>query len=270
LSLRRDLDRLVRAYGPDSLPGDPLSRVRRYADPRDREVAGLVASGLAFGSAVRACRSADAVLGALGSRPADRLRRGRAPALNGFRHRWVAGADVERMLRVVGQVLAEHGSVEAFYLAGGARGVRAGLTSFSRRVKARAAAFGPTTRGFRYLFPEPEGGSAAKRLCLFLRWMVRPDDGLDLGVWSGVSPADLIVPLDTHVLRIARYVGLTDRRTASWTTAEEITAALRRLRPDDPVRYDYALARLGISRDCVHRRDPPRCGRCPLDGLCRL
>jgi uncharacterized protein (TIGR02757 family) len=100
--------------------------------------------------------------------------------------------------------------------------------------------------------------------------MARPADGLDLGLWTAVTPRELVIPLDTHVLRISRYVGLTTRRTATWATAREITDALARLCPEDPVRYDFAIAQLGISRGCLHRRVPDRCSTCPLDPICGL
>jgi uncharacterized protein (TIGR02757 family) len=158
--------------------------------------------------------------------------------------------------------------VEAFFAAGAGRDAGESITSFSRRAKGIAARRGPPTRGLSFLLPEPARGGAAKRLCMYLRWMVRPDDGVDLGLWSCRAPADLVIPLDTHVARISRRLGLTRRRTAGWSTAREITEALRRLCPEDPVRYDFALAQLGISKDCVHRADPVRCPRCDLQGLC--
>jgi hypothetical protein len=107
-----------------------------------------------------------------------------------------------------------------------------------------------------------------KRLCLFLRWMARPDDGIDLGVWKGLPPSALVIPLDTHVLRISRAIGLTERRSASFRTALDVTASLRRLDPEDPVRYDFAIAQLGITRGCRHRHVPELCTPCPLRAGC--
>jgi uncharacterized protein (TIGR02757 family) len=271
--LRKRLDALVRRYSP-FLDRDPLSLVRPHPDPRDREVAGLVASGLAFGGVAQVMRSARVVLGALGPRPARAVRKGAAAgALAGFRHRWVSGEDVALLLDVCARMLTEAGSVESFFLDGfdeDSPDLGAALTSFSRRAKLLAGEEGKSRRGFRYLVPEPGRGSAAKRLCLFTRWMARPDDGLDLGIWRGVPPSALVIPLDTHVLRISRYIGLTKRRTATWSTALEITDALRDLCPEDPTRYDFALAQLGISRGCLHRRERETCSRCPLDEVCTL
>jgi uncharacterized protein (TIGR02757 family) len=265
------LDRLNRRYGAAAIDRDPVSLVRRYKDRSDREAAGLIASGLAFGGVVQIRRSVTRVLRELGPRPARRIETGRLPDLEGFRHRWVDGADVALLLAVLRRILRGWGSIQAFVLAGDAEsdpGAR--LSSFSRRAKVLAAEEGMRTRGFDYLFPEPARGGAAKRLCLLFRWMVRPDDGVDLGVWSRLDPASLVIPLDTHVHRIARYIGLTARRTAGWATAVEITRGLARFCPEDPVKYDFAIAQLGISRDCRHRRDPTVCPACPLDPVCGL
>ena len=126
-----------------------------------------------------------------------------------------------------------------------------------------------TNRSMRHLVSDPRAGSACKRLALYARWMVRPADGIDLGLWP-IAPSALIVPVDTHVHRISRNLGLTRRCTASWATAEEITAALRRFDPYDPVKYDFALCHLGVSRDCPSRPDLAKCERCVLQDVCRV
>jgi len=110
--------------------------------------------------------------------------------------------------------------------------------SIDRRAVRRAP-------GVRYFFPRPSKGSGCKRLNLFLRWMVRRD-ALDLGVWRRVSPSKLVVPLDTHVIRVGRCLRLTSYASPGWRMARDITASLRRLDPDDPVKYDYALCHLGM------------------------
>jgi endonuclease III len=103
---------------------------------------------------------------------------------------------------------------------------------------------------------------------MLMRWFVRRE-APDLGLWTHLSPADLVIPLDTHVFRVAGFLGLTDRATPGWATAEAITASLRRFDAADPVRYDFALAHLGISGACLGRRDAAVCPTCPLDAACR-
>jgi uncharacterized protein (TIGR02757 family) len=125
----------------------------------------------------------------------------------------------------------------------------------------------PKRPGVCYFFPRPSSGSACKRLNLFLRWMVRRD-ALDLGVWSQVSAAKLVVPLDTHVIRVGQCLGLTRYTSPGWAMARDITASLRRLDPDDPVKYDYSLCHLGMRNACGFNR-PQKDEQCPLRGVCR-
>ena len=112
-------------------------------------------------------------------------------------------------------------------------------------------------------FPSPRNGSACKRLNLYLRWMVRSGDGLDVGLWTGVARRQLVLPLDTHLARLTRALGLTRRRTPGWKMAVEATRALALLDPDDPVKYDFSLSRIGILDLCLHGRDPLDCRACP-------
>jgi hypothetical protein len=125
-------------------------------------------------------------------------------------------------------------------------------------------------RGLRHLLPDAAGPGAAKRWNLYLRWMVRGPDAVDLGAWRGVPRAALLVPLDTHVHRVARRLGLTRRADAGWRTAGEITAALRLVDPSDPVRFDFALCHLGMCGACPARLTPAHCAACPLVSGCRF
>jgi len=117
-------------------------------------------------------------------------------------------------------------------------------------------------------FASPSNGSACKRWCMFLRWMVRRG-APDLGVWTHLDPAALTMPVDTHVLRIAQLTGLTSRKTADWKTAVEITDRLRAYAPDDPTRFDFALAHLGISVGCTGQKSPS-CDGCALKLVCKI
>lgn len=257
---------------------DPVSFVHRYEDAGDREVVALIAASLAFGN-VKAIRAKVAiVLGALGPSPARTIerddRRALARRLRGFAHRVWRGEDVAAMLAHAGSLRRAHGSL-------GAALSRALAERDAELCADRDAAFvaaladladalrGPDpSRGLRHLVPDPRAGSACKRLLLWLRWMIRPADGVDLGLWA-IDPARLVIPVDTHVHRIARNLDLTRRRDASLRTATEITARLRALDPSDPVRYDFAICHLGVSRDCPSRRDPARCATCVLKDACR-
>jgi uncharacterized protein (TIGR02757 family) len=176
----------------------------------------------------------------------------------GFRHRWTTGRDVADLLWRVAQALRDHGSLHELFLRGyepADRNIGSALTRFvdalleydGRPVAGRTA--GSPGKGVRYLLSRPADGSACKRLNLFLRWVVRPDDGLDLGLWSEITTGQLVIPLDTHSSRVSRALGLTRRATIDWRAAEEVTDALRRYDPADPVRYDFALCHVSMSGD---------------------
>lgn len=249
---------------------DPVRFAHRYRAPADREVAGLVGATLAFGNVVAVGASVQRVLDVLGPSPAatvDRLgERALGRRLDGFVHRVYRGPDVARMLARAGRLRRGHGSLGRAFAAeleAASVDLREGLARFADGL--RGPRPGP---GLRHLVSDPRAGSACKRLLLYLRWMTRPADGVDLGLWP-VAPSRLLVPVDTHVHRIARNLGLTRRATASWKTAEEITAVFRRFDPEDPVKYDFALCHLGVSRECPSRADPIKCARCVLRSACR-
>jgi uncharacterized protein (TIGR02757 family) len=182
--------------------------------------------------------------------------------------------DLAALVWILKQMIDQNGSIEGFFVEGldsGDETVERALDSFSDRacrlnVK---AVYGSRIRkpGVAYFFAKPSSGGACKRLNLFLRWMVRRD-AIDLGVWTRVAPAQLIIPLDTHVIRVGRCLRLTRYRSPGWKMAAEITASLRRIDAVDPVRYDFSLCHVGMMNACGFNRTQ-RDSRCPLRGVCR-
>jgi uncharacterized protein (TIGR02757 family) len=282
--LREYLDHLAADYGPEYLHTDPIGEVRRFTDPDDREVAAFLAAGLAFGRVGTILEHLRDLWDRLERSPAravDAWSVRDARRLDGFTHRWVSGPDLARVLSALGRARRRHGSLRSLFLAGYDPEERDLAGSLSRFVGALRSEVRPGTRGravaeedlplgVRTFFADPARGGACKRLNLFLRWMVRPDDGIDLGLLEAVRPDQLVVPLDTHVSRLSRYLGLTERRTVDWKMAVEITDRFRLLDPADPVRYDFALSRLGILEACPRRVDPVCCAACPLVPACVL
>jgi uncharacterized protein (TIGR02757 family) len=266
--VRGRLDALLASHDAVArVDADPVGFVHA-ADPGDREVVALLAASLAFGNVVAIRRSVGRALERLGPGPAKTVgaasTRDLERRFQGFVHRVWRGGDVARMLARAGRVRREHGSL------GAAFGAHLAATGDLRESLARLSDSlrGPDpSRGLAHLVPDPRAGSACKRPLLFLRWMIRRPDGVDLGLWDA-PPALLVIPVDTHVQRIARNLGLTRRRDASWRTAEEITATLRRFDPEDPVKYDFAICHLGVSRKCPSRRDPVLCADCVLRSAC--
>ena len=277
--LKASLDGLYASFNHPDSATDPIQIVRRYERADDLEVAGFVAAALAFGRVASILQSIERLLAIMGDHPAayvrafdPRLERRR---FRGLVHRWTRDDDFVALVWLLKQMFDRAGSIEGFFVASpeaAAVDVGPALDSFSARALALdlRAAYNkgqPSRPGVACFFPRPSAGSACKRLNLFLRWMVRRDR-LDLGTWSRVSPSQLIVPLDTHVARVGRCLGLTSYRSPGWKMAADITASLRRLDPDDPVKYDFALCHLGMMNACGFGR-PGKDAQCPLRGVCR-
>jgi uncharacterized protein (TIGR02757 family) len=261
----------------ERLLADPVQLAHGFERAEDAEVAALVAASLAFGRAAALVAKARAALAPLGPHLAERvseLREGEVPAhLRDWTHRWVRGEDLARLLGGIGSVLRRHGSLGAAFRLGlpaceGRDDLLPAMRSFFEALQPGGDA--PDDMGTRYLLSVPDGHAASKRACLFLRWMIRAEDGVDLGLWTDVGAHRLTIPLDTHVARIGAYVGLTDRRTPGWLMAREITRNLARFDAADPTRYDFALAHLGIMGSCPRKRDVKRCASCDLLPACRL
>jgi len=228
---------------------DPLEFLYRYDDARDREVVALVASSLAYGRVKQILADVSVVLQILGPRPALRLTelspKQLRTSLSGFKHRFSTGEHVAAMLIGAQRIMNRHGSLEACFAQAVNKGDRTVLPALTGLVsKLTEAADGECG----HLLPDPARGSACKRLNLMLRWLVRRDN-VDPGGWTCVGTDRLIVPLDTHMHRIARALHLTGRKAADGRTAVEVTEAFGRISPADPVRYDFALTRLGIRND---------------------
>lgn len=266
------LNELADRYAHEAALGlDPLAEVLRYSDPADRELAAWVAATLAYGRVAPMMRAIRAALAPLGGAPAlkvrgtsaARLRRELAKALEGWVWRFHTTEDLAAWILAWKDLDGSGGLASHFQ-------PRPGETAdgaLSRMVQGLRRDL-PATYGLRFSLPDPLEGGACKRWRLFLRWMVRKE-WPDLGLWPGYPASELVIPLDTHVARISRYVGLSSRSTPDGAMAREVTEALRRLDSGDPLRYDFALSHLGILGDCPGLRQVPHCRPCPLFRLCR-
>jgi uncharacterized protein (TIGR02757 family) len=256
---------------------DPVGFAHAYRDPLDQELVALVAACTAFGN-VKAIRAklSDLLsrLGPSPARAADDVPALRA-ALAGWKHRVFRGDDLARLLAGARTVQRQDGSLGArFARELAARGpggadLREALAALCDAIRdaGQLRTNGPR-RGPSHLLPDPRGPSGCKRLLLFLRWMVRRADGVDLGLWD-VDPARLLVPVDVHIHRLARNLGFTRRANLSWKTTEEITAALARFDARDPAGYDFSLCHMGMLQRCPSRRDAVRCEGCGVQPVCR-
>ncbi|MCI4317040.1 MAG: DUF2400 domain-containing protein [Thermoplasmata archaeon] len=261
-----------------SLAQDPLSCVRPFAgNPRAAEVAGIFAATLAIGTTT-SIRGAFARFAAAAGDDLPAFVEGAARPANarqfeGFKHRWIRGDQLHYLSLQLREIYRTSGSLEQVFLNGSAEGggeFSHGLDALSRALREPAGPNGPPPPGYARLFPSPlDSGSPCKRLVLYVRWMVRTEYP-DLGVWRRVPPSVLRIPLDFHVFWIAYHLGLTQRRTRSWAAVEEITDALRRIDPTDPIKFDFVLCHTGISGDCPKERDESVCGPCVVRTDSRL
>lgn len=277
--LLESLRALARRDWRKRVKDDPVRFPRRYESRADKEVAAFIASSFAYGRADVASRTIEIVLNRLGPRPARTIRSAKPGEiekhLQGIKYRFSRSEDIVLFLRAIGEALRQHGSIENLFLAGfdgkgtDLRVPLARFTTLLRSYAASASREPKLSHGLQHLVPDPGNGSALKRLLLFLRWVVRPEDGIDLGLWSGVPPSSLVIPLDTHVFRIGGYLGLTTRRTQGWAAAREITDSLKRIDPADPLRFDFPICHLGMSGACPSRSDPEKCAACPLSAACK-
>jgi len=225
---------------------DPLEFLYRYPDLRDREIVGLIASCLAYGKVIQILRSVASVLERMQPAPYFFIRKASPReirgAFSGFRHRFTDEQDLCAMLIAVKSAVEEYGSLHRCFLAGMREEDETILPALTAFVRALSSESSGCSGGF---LPSPSKRSACKRLNLFLRWMVRHDD-VDPGGWDDVPASKLVIPLDTHMHRMGLALRLTNRKQADLHTALEITNAFREVAPHDPVKYDFALTRLGI------------------------
>ncbi len=246
------IESLYRRYDRRFLSGDPVWFVHQYANPLDQEVVGLISALLAFGNAKAIRTSVGKILGSLGPRPRDFVLSFDPVAcrerFRGLGHRWVKGEDLHLLMVVLQRLLSQHSSLKNFFIenvGGDDPDIEKALDRFSQKIHSLLK--GETLPlGFRHFFPAPRDGSACKRLNMFLRWMVRPSDGIDLGLWHEIAPRKLIVPLDAHLFRFSQRYHVSRYRTPSWRVARDLTDFLKTLDPADPVKYDFALCHYGM------------------------
>jgi len=272
---RNVLERLYAMYNRRGLVGtDPLEFVYRYSDPRDMEIVGLLSADLAYGRVAQIQKSLTDLLGRMGDSPHEFVSnfdsRKRAKLID-FKHRFTTGDDISDLLSLLQTVLQRHGSIEEFFMTfydpdePNIVGTLGRFCDCLCEMHAKQHD-GNVGRGIKYLLAGPSAGGASKRLNLFLRWMVRKD-AVDPGLWTSIDQAKLIVPLDVHMGRLCRILGLCDSKTASLKTAVRITDAFAEIEPKDPVKYDFALSRVGIVDGCDGSRRP-ECDVCELMTLC--
>jgi uncharacterized protein (TIGR02757 family) len=252
-SLKKFLDQKVLEYNrPSFIEKDPVSIPHRFSKKQDIEISGFFAALFAWGNRTSIINSCNRLLAAMDNAPYDFVRMHKPADLKpllSFVHRTFNATDLFWLLHFLQQHYLRYDTLES---------------AFSQYINPLSTDIAQALIGFNnYVFSLPDApertrkhistpakNSACKRLNMFLRWMVRNDGGntphVDFGIWTGISPAQLICPLDVHVANVARRMNLLQRTQNDWKAASELTVQLRRLSPEDPVQYDFALFGLGV------------------------
>jgi uncharacterized protein (TIGR02757 family) len=278
--LKPDLNRFVdsRKWN-ERIAKDPIEFPHRYQNPQDIEVVGFIACALAYGRVELFKPKIEFILSQLGPNPARAILGLNLKTVqkmcHGFVYRFNVASDIAALLLGMRETLKKHGTLEnAFVNTRVAGDTLVSITNFSKALVSRIPLaeikklMGPT-RGLNHLIPLGQGG-VSKRMNLYLRWMIRGPDEIDFGIWKQVSPAELLIPLDTHIARVAHWLKLTSRIDASPKTVHEITASLRLLDAKDPIRYDFALCHYGMSGACPLIPVKTNCTQCALLKHCKM
>lgn len=255
---------------------DPIQFPKRYQGQQAVEIVAIYAALLAYGRVNLIEKAMEEVTQRMGPDPIASILsdtpQQAEDRFSGFVYRLTRGVDLARLWIGLGQIIRQYETIGAALTHWDDRqspDLRLVLHRFREKILAATPDF-EERKGFKHFLPDPLGGSAIKRYCMLMRWMVRGPDEIDFGSWKDLGTHRLVLPLDTHVHRISKNLGLSSRATADWRTAMEITLNLKRLDPIDPTRFDFAIAHLGISGSCPTRRVESICVDCPINHICTL
>lgn len=254
-SLKKKLDYHYSRYDKTKLSPDPLEIPHKFHSSKDIELAAFLSAVFAYGNVKMILKILYELIEILGENPARKIADEKeiVGKIRGseIKYRFYSNEDIVNLFRLLNFVYARFGSLENLFLQGydsRAQNVFGAIENFSRAFLKQCEEMNCLTRGTKFMFPLPSKGSSAKRMNLFLRWMARKDE-LDFGLWEGVEKSKLVIPLDTHIAKISRDLGLTSRKTDDRKTAEEITETLKLFDSDDPVKYDFALCHIGMRKE---------------------
>ena len=285
LKLKECLEDLYCKFEESYLYSDPLGFVHKFSDPKDIEIAGFIAAGFAFGGVPQILKTLDKIDSITGHKFYEFTFNFNAEEglklFKGFYYRFIKEKDIAALFLILSEILKQYGSIENFFLEGynpSDINLKKAIESFCERalhIADFSQIYGtkniPERSMVRFLFTSPKDNSPCKRINLYLRWMVRNSDNLDFGIWNnGIQTYQLIMPVDTHIGRISRYIGLTNRKNPSFKMAEEITGNLKKLDYSDPIKYDFAITRLGILDICKKGGNHSDCDKCGIYAICNF
>lgn len=274
--LTTQLDALYIKYNRSEYIGsDPLMFVFDYESVGDMEVVGLLASCLAYGRVVQIQASVRRLLGVMGASPREfvlNFTKKDRKLFADFKHRFNDGTDMILLIEAMRAMLKKFGTIEncmLSYYNPDDENILPAMSGFCEYLFSHINTnpLLPQAKAVKYLLSSPTGGSPCKRLNMFLRWVVR-DDEVDSGIWKSIPASKLIVPMDTHLARLSRIIGFHNKKTVNLKTAVEVTRRFAEICPNDPVKYDFCLSRVGIVESC-NGVSCDYCKNCQLWGFCK-
>ncbi len=252
--LKRKLEYHYKKFDYSQIYPDPLIFPHKFSKESDIEISSFISSIFAYGNITQILNSLEKIHDLIGNSPTEFFsnydEKQYIDFFKIFKHRFFTGSDVEQLFRILSYILEEYESIKHLFLLyyfDQDKNIKNSLSFFSKNLLEISDRVGKTTKGIKFMFPNPFSGSACKRMNLFLRWMVRKDE-LDFGIWKAIKKNQLLIPVDTHVAKICRNLGLTKRKNISWQMAEEITEALKKYDKKDPIKYDFAICHIGIRK----------------------
>lgn len=228
----------------DFIKNDPIQLPHRFEDKKDIEIAGFVASIMAYGQRKVFIKKLDELFSIAENEPLNFILNFEEKILGDFNYRFGKSGDFAEIFRIMRQLYETEGGLESLFKYGYENGKSEGIfravaDCFYSRAGKNAG------QGFYFMIPNPQNGGAMKRMCMFLRWMVRKGP-VDFGIWDFMPQSELLIPLDVHVARVSREMGLLTRKQNDFKAVIELTNNLRTLDPNDPVKYDFAMFGYGV------------------------
>ena len=244
---KSELDKLAEKYENENfIKDDPIQFIHKYKNKEDSELAGFIASMFAYGNRKMFIKTLEEIFNRADNDIANYIKNGNFSNLKGIGYRFSKDNDIIPMFNILHKLYTESkGLEELFEYSFSPRGEK--YDHFLEKVVGYFYARAPkdASQGFYHMIPDPKKCGAMKRMNMFLRWMVRKS-AVDLGLWTFMKPADLFIPLDVHVARQSRNMGLLTRKSNDYTAAKELTERLKVFCPEDPIKYDFAMFSFGV------------------------
>jgi uncharacterized protein (TIGR02757 family) len=254
IALKKKLDYHYRYFDFTKISPDPLEFPHRFKKNNDIEISAFISSVFAYGNVKQINSTLEKIHSIMDNKPYHfvgkySLEKG-SKKFQAVKHRFYTSEDIAQFFFALNKIYKEYGSLKYLFLLyyfEKEENLKNAISFLSKHILEIIRKDGKISDGIKFMFPDPFKESACKRMNLFLRWMVRKDE-LDLGLWNEISTSQLLIPVDTHVARICKQLGLTKRKNVSWKMAEEITKKLKRLDAHDPVKYDFAICHIGMRK----------------------